>query len=317
MKRLFAILLTSATLLVFRTEAAEPAADRAYQAPLAAHAPLVTAIQAGQRIVAAGDYGIILLSDDRGQTWRQAKDVPTTTMITDLSFADGSHGWATAHGGLLLATEDGGETWRVAQRAAPDVVPMSIAFDRKGTGIMVGTYGYAMRTEDGGRSWAPFTLEGGDIPDRHLNHVFSTGDGSFVIVGEVGAVYRSDDGGHSWDFQELPIKGSLWYGTALRSGGVLISGMGGRLLRSEDGRQGWTPLDAATDQSLTGIAELADGRVVVVGLGGTVSVGAADGSGFAIVPRPDRGTYAAVLPIDNDAVLLFGGAGVTSARLAK
>ena len=44
----------------------------AYQARLAAKAPLLAIAQAGTRLVAVGDYGVIVLSDDQGRTWRQA-----------------------------------------------------------------------------------------------------------------------------------------------------------------------------------------------------------------------------------------------------
>src|SRR5882672_11064431 len=42
-----------------------------------ARAGMLSATSAGKRIVAVGDHGTVLLSDDDGRTWRQAHDVPT------------------------------------------------------------------------------------------------------------------------------------------------------------------------------------------------------------------------------------------------
>ena len=80
----------------------------------AQHAPLVAVSQVGRRLVAVGDHGIVVLSDD-GETWRQASSVPVDGLLTALSFIDERQGWAVGHGGVLLHTEDGGETWALQQ----------------------------------------------------------------------------------------------------------------------------------------------------------------------------------------------------------
>ena len=45
--------------------------------PLANSSLLLDLALAGNRLVAVGERGHVLLSDDRGATWRQAKSVPT------------------------------------------------------------------------------------------------------------------------------------------------------------------------------------------------------------------------------------------------
>ncbi|HJV93238.1 MAG TPA: glycosyl hydrolase, partial [Azonexus sp.] len=71
-------------------------------------APMLGAARAGQRIVAVGDYGIVLLSDDQGKTFRQAASVPISSTLTAVSFADARNGWAVGHWGAILRTSDGG-----------------------------------------------------------------------------------------------------------------------------------------------------------------------------------------------------------------
>ena len=85
-------------------------------------------IMAGSRIVAVGERGLIIYSDDRGRTWRQAK-VPTSISLTRVKFATPSAGWAVGHSGIVLHTDDGGQTWtrqldgRTAAQLALDAGP--------------------------------------------------------------------------------------------------------------------------------------------------------------------------------------------------
>ena len=54
----------------------------AEHAPLAARGLLIALAPAGERQVAVGDRGIIVLSDDRGATWTQAEYVPSQALLT-------------------------------------------------------------------------------------------------------------------------------------------------------------------------------------------------------------------------------------------
>ncbi|TLZ51030.1 MAG: hypothetical protein E6K22_12255 [Gammaproteobacteria bacterium] len=61
--------------------AAQPPEPSAEHAPLAARSLLIAVAAAGPRLVAVGDRGVIVLSDDRGRTWAQALDVPTQALL--------------------------------------------------------------------------------------------------------------------------------------------------------------------------------------------------------------------------------------------
>ncbi|MGS0744275.1 hypothetical protein ACVBEF_21080, partial [Glaciimonas sp. GG7] len=56
----------------------------------AASAQMLAATRTGadKRIVAVGDHGVVMLSDDEGKTFRQAKAVPVRSTLTAVSFAD-------------------------------------------------------------------------------------------------------------------------------------------------------------------------------------------------------------------------------------
>jgi photosystem II stability/assembly factor-like uncharacterized protein len=271
-------------------------------------APMLAAARAGQRFVAVGDHGVILLSDD-GRSFRQARSVPVRALLTTVQFTDAQHGWAAGHDGVVLGTDDGGETWRLL-RATPGVEQPILALhvEPDGHGIAVGLYGWAIETRDGGRSWFALPVESGEVTDRHLLHVFASPRGTLFITGEGGSVWRSDNHGRSW--QEVPTgsKGSLWHGLALADGTLLACGMRGHLWRSADDGRSWQAVDAGTTQSLTGIAELADGRVVVVGMGGTVLSSKDGGRNFLPGLRAGQEALTAVLA-DGPRPLLLGMTG--------
>ena len=301
-------------------------AGHARPAPLAAQNLLLAGQQisaaAGPRLVAVGEYGHVLLSDDAGGTWRQARSVPTVTTLTALHFIDGQQGWAVGHGGVVIGTQDGGETWQpLAGRLDGPEVLLSVWFQDARHGLVVGAFGYAARTADGGRTWQTFAIAEGEEGERHLNQIFAgPGQGaerSLWVAAESGVLFRSGDAGATWQAVKLPYKGSIWGGTALADDSLLVWGMQGNALRSDDGGRTFTPVPTGTDQSLAGGVRLAgDGGVVLAGLGGAVVRSTDGGRSFGPLPRSDRAGVAAVLPGGAGRVQLLGQAGAQAQPLA-
>ena len=282
----------------------------AYQAPLATKAPLLAIARAGSRLVAVGDYGVVVLSDDEGRTWRQAASVATREMLTAVTFVDARQGFAVGHGGALLQTTDAGETWTTNYAAGADSVLLSVYFDNAGHGIAVGAFGLALATNDGGRSWKAFIVGDGDDRDRHLNAIFALPGGPLLIAAEGGTVFRSTDAGRTWSALRLPYNGSLWGGIALRDGAALVYGMRGHALQSRDQGRTWVDAATGTDQSWSGGVELADGTIVLVGLGGAVATSTDGGKTFRTAIRPERQTFAAAISGASGQLVVVGLAGV-------
>jgi len=76
----------------------------------AAYSVLLDVTRAGSRVLAAGERGVIVYSDDAGRTWRQA-EVPTSISLTAIRFVNANSGWALGHAGTILHTEDAGVHW--------------------------------------------------------------------------------------------------------------------------------------------------------------------------------------------------------------
>jgi len=275
----------------------------------AAEAPMLAAARAGKRVVAVGDHGAILLSDD-GAYFRQAKAVPVRAMLTTVQFLDDRIGYAAGHDGVVLGTRDGGETWGLL-RATPGVEQpiLSLYFDSANHGIAVGLYGWMIETRDGGRTWAERHVGSGDNSDRHLYHVFASAQGTLLVAGEAGTIYRSADGGQGWDTITVGNQGSLWHGALLDDGTLLICGMRGRLYRSRDDGRSWQEVRSGTTQSLTGVAPQAGGGAVVIGMSGTILRSADAGMTFALSQRPEREPLTAVVTSGDRQLVLLSLAG--------
>jgi photosystem II stability/assembly factor-like uncharacterized protein len=131
-----------------------PPNDSAVKSKLVTEALLLGVTRAGHRIVAVGEYGDILLSDDDGETWRQAQKVPTTVTLTAVCFADAKTGWAVGHDTIVLQTTDGGETW-VKQYGGgeSDNALLSVYFKDASHGWAVGAFNYTIETVDAGKTW--------------------------------------------------------------------------------------------------------------------------------------------------------------------
>ena len=103
------------------SDSAAAGAEYSMQMRSVANSTLLDIARAGQRLVAVGERGHILYSEDRGEHWVQAQ-VPTTVMLTRVFFIDDLMGWAVGHDGNVLATLDGGVSWTLQRDGVADQV---------------------------------------------------------------------------------------------------------------------------------------------------------------------------------------------------
>lgn len=291
------VLCLTAALLAMPVRAAQgveplPAA----RSPIAAQAMMLGAAWAGERAVAVGEHGIVLLSE-RGASARQAQAVPVSLTLTAVHFVDAQQGWAVGHGGVILATRDGGEQWRVQRLADDEDRPLfAVHFFDARHGVAVGLWSLVLVTDDGGATWTKQTLSpppGASKADLNLMALFADAQGRLYAPGERGMVLRSDDRGRTWRYLSTGYKGSFWSGIALADGGVLVGGQRGSIYRSDDGGASWRASGIDSKSSITAFA--AGGiEVVAVGLDGLRALSDDGGRNFKSRTRPDRLTLTAV-----------------------
>lgn len=302
-----------------------PAQIRAQAASTSLLAATVAGEGPGGRIIAVGDHGVILLSDD-GKTYRQARSVPTRTMLTSVVFIDRNNGWAAGHDGVILKTADGGDTWKLLRQQYGEEQPiLSIWFGDASNGLAVGLFGMALSTADGGRTWGQVKLSDGDAADRHLYRILATQSGALLIMAEAGTVFRSEDGGKHWEVIDTGEKGSLWSAVAFSDNGVstvVAVGMRGHIIRSTDDGKSWQAIASGTTQSLTDVARLSGSgqNLAIGGMGGTLLSSSDGGRHFKSEKNLEDAPITALLkaPGAGPAQLaLFSMAGVLQPPAAK
>ncbi len=132
----------------------------AQPARLAPQSLLLDIERAGQRLVAVGERGHVLLSAD-GDNWEQAETVPVSSTLTRVAFAGGRL-WAVGHDSAIIHSRDLGRTWTL-QHFDPEAQKplLDVYFFDANRGIAIGAYGLFMRTENAGDDWV--TLDFADL----------------------------------------------------------------------------------------------------------------------------------------------------------
>lgn len=255
---------------------------------------LLAAAWAGDRIVAVGERGIVVVSDDAGGRWRQSPS-PVSVTLTMVRFADAKNGVAVGHGGTVLITTDAGATWqrrldgrRIAQLAkdaantaearrdaerleadGPDKPLLDVLVWDAQRMLVVGAYGIALQTSDAGATWTPWM---GRLPNPKGLHWYvarRAGD-VLLLAGEQGLLARSDDGGATFKPLASPYKGSWFTGEIDVDGRLLIAGLRGNVWRSGDGGTSWTAMPSPVPATITAAARAADGSTLLASQAGIV-----------------------------------------------
>ncbi len=290
-----------------------PAAEASEPAVLASRSLLLDAARAGQRLVAVGDRGHVLLSDDEGTTWRQVI-VPTRAMLTGVAFGDARHGWASGHDGVILATTDGGQSW-LKQVSGGDLetVFLDTHFRDSGNGFVIGAYGQCLRTIDGGKTWTPVRPT---EDEAHFNQIAAGADGTLYLAGESGTLLASGDQGAIWRRLEVPYDGSLFGLLPLDARTLLAYGLRGHVFLSADSGKTWARRDSGVSVLLMAGVRLKSGVIVLAGLGGNFGVSRDGGATFtAWKPAEYIGGVSALLEAGDGALVVVGEKGVARLTL--
>jgi photosystem II stability/assembly factor-like uncharacterized protein len=267
---------------------------------------LLDSQRAGERVVAVGERGHILFSDDDGRTWKQAK-VPTRVTLTAVYFPDANDGWAVGHDSTILHSADRGSTWTLQFHSSEFESPLlDVWFRDPRNGFAIGAYGQFLVTVNGGESWAAKRISDDDY---HLNGIAADSEGRLFIAAEAGQIYRSEDGGVVWESLPSPYIGSFFGIAIAPDDRVLVFGLRGHLFSSDDHGDTWAPTDTGTESSLMGSTQIDTSSLAVVGLGGTVLLSRDDGRTFTRHVIPDRTGLASAVSADAS-LLLFGETGI-------
>jgi photosystem II stability/assembly factor-like uncharacterized protein len=345
---LIACALAATIALMASSSQADPLQRPARSSALASQR-LVTALAAigPQRLVAVGQRGHILLSNDAGASWSQGA-LPLSSDLSAVQFVDAQHGYAVGHDGVVLGSADGGQHWtklldgKVANALAleqlrqsppspeqerllseaqrnvdsgPDKPLLALYFSSPQEGFVVGAYNLIFQTRDGGKNWQSW-YDRSDNSDKLFNlYGIQSHRGQMFVVGEAGLLMRLDTVRQRFVRIATGYNGSFF--GLLDAGDALIAyGMRGNAVISRDGGNQWSPLPSGLQASITASAKGADGSLWLADQMGHVSVSRDGGQRFAEVKLPFNMPLAAIHVTPNTLVLA-GARGVRSMPLPK
>ena len=321
----------------------EPVSSAAEMMPLVTQSLLLDLVESGNRAIAVGERGAIVISDDRSN-WRQVAEVPTRATLTAVS-AVGNAVWAVGRDGVILASSDAGEHWQV-QRKDPWQPPgadsgpgdarhgaplLDVLFLDERHGFAVGAYSLFLETSDGGATWGErkilaeavpaaaaaggagkwtFSKEELKIEDEsepHFNAIARTSDGSLLIAGERGSLLRSRDNGANWQRLKLPYDGSMFGAIGFEGQRVIVFGLRGHAFETDNLGDSWKELATDTELSLLGGTKLANGGVALVGANGLVLLRRSATEPLRAGAIDPAGALAAILGIEGGGAFLVAG----------
>ncbi len=314
---------------------------------LAPNSTLLSITMAGRRVIAAGERGIIVYSDDNGDSWAQAK-VPVSVTLTNLFFASQNKGWAVGHSGVVLHSDDSGESWvkqldgeeavllmledanakaaaapesdekiqrqlinaKLFAQDGPDKPFLDVYFRNESEGFIIGAYNMIFYTSNGGKTWKPW-LEHAENPDGlHLYGIRPVGDYLF-IAGERGLFLRSEDRGQSFHLLSTPYEGSFFGLIAIPKQRLIIFGLKGNTFRSSDLGETWQAVETGVHMTITGATRLCDGTCLLTTQYGDVLISKDQGETFSKLDiKGDTYPFMDATETSNGNIVLVGTRGV-------
>jgi photosystem II stability/assembly factor-like uncharacterized protein len=328
-------------------EFADPMSSPAVVNPQAAHQPMMALAQAGQRFVAVGPRGEILVSDDAAANWRQV-NVPVSADLVAVTFKSATLGWAVGHDGEVLHTTDGGNTWTRqldGQQAAklmsayyakqqgesPDLTAardeaqrfetdqggrpfLDVWFDDERSGWVIGSFNIIFHTEDGGKSWVPW-FDRVDNPNALNLHAMRRIGGTLYIAGEQGLLLKLDTDKQRFVVVPTPSKGSF-FGLASVGNATIVYGLLGNAYRSTDGGTTWDKIALPTGASILASGDLPNGHLILATQAGELLESADQGATFQTLGANQPGGIFA-MALRGDTAVLAGAAGLSRVALSK
>nr|WP_315242984.1 YCF48-related protein [uncultured Albidiferax sp.] len=267
----------------------------------------------GDRLIAVGPRGLILVSVDAAATWKQVA-TPTSTDLVSVKFTDASNAWAVGHDAVALRTTDGGATWQkvldgrsvltllratyasrakagdemavamsteversVAQSATPEALPspfLDVWFANANEGYLVGAFGLILRTTDGGKQWEPWIER---LDNERRFHLYAvTGDETQrYIAGEQGLLLRLDTTANRFVKVETPYTGT-YFGLDVQGQRLVAFGLRGNAYAQTEPGAAWNKIETGVDDNLVAAVAMPDKQLMLVSQAGQVLAVSAD-----------------------------------------
>jgi photosystem II stability/assembly factor-like uncharacterized protein len=208
---------------------------------------------AEDQTIFSGGHGAVLISTDRGRTWRGVSLPPPPPLVTALALSP-----AYAQDGVVLAgsAEDGvfrsvdrGSSWASWNFGLLDLrvlaLALSPAFGDDET-VFAATESGIFRSTNGGRAWREtgFPLDASPTLCLACTPTFDA-DHTLFAGSEASGLWRSTDAGQTWNQVALPLEEesiNALLTCRIATQDALFCAVGAQVYCSLDGGSSWAPL---------------------------------------------------------------------------
>lgn len=220
---------------------------------------------------------VLLHTEDGGETWKTAKELPEKFYYFGPGAATASAYYQMQPptcGATVWQTRDGGASWTALPAHLPRNDYEAVFFFNEQCGWVAGNYGIYGLTADGGRTWQQPKLEG----RAHFSQIqFVSPQTGWMraVMGHEGNLWATRDGGQTWQTQPAGIK-TYWNPLDMqfldaRTGFLLVhvQSKESQLLRTADGGASWQ-IAASYPADLSAFTFVSDKQGWLAGAGGCV-----------------------------------------------
>ena len=274
--------------------------------------------------LAVGHGGVILRSDDNGESWTRVAD-GRGLFRQVIDAARARYDALAAEIEVLVGADDATlsrleddlfemafrrETAEQSLQYGPSWPLLDVVFTDEDTVWSVGAFGMLFRSGNRGRSWELASDRIDNFDDLHLNALLQTGAGSLLIAGEAGVLIRSTDGGETFERFDS-YDGLSIFGLAEAEGFIVAYGFGNTVQVSRDDGVNWDSVQLEENPLLIGDLSLGSDRVGLIGGSGLMVEFGPDGPIETRRPTGERVFLSAGVRLADGTLQLVSEAGVS------
>lgn len=250
-----------------------------------------------------GNGGVVLSSDDQGESW-QRQQLPTDMSLIDLDVCPDQSFIALSFDNRIWHADPTASQW-TPHRLPSSEQMMTATCAPDGSWWAAGSYSTLQTSPDQGASWDDTSLE----EDAILTTLQFIDEQEAVVAGEYGMLFTTRDGGQTWEpAGSLPDEfyPHASFFRSLDEGWV--GGLNGFIWHTTDAGDSWQRQPSGTEAPIFGFVSGEEGLFAV---GENATVLSLHGSRWVSLQTPDQPLYlraGRLLP--NQHLLVAGGRGL-------
>ena len=280
--------------------------EREIEKPIYRFDQLKAAASNHRRIMAVGDYGTVLTSLDKGETWQRTQLPTKSSLISVASCEDGSFAAIDTVRKVWLS-DDRGSDWQAVQLETMES-PMAISCDPRGRLWVAASFSTLIHSDEHRANWRELSQQ----EDMQFTSIQWLDGDNGVVTGEFGSLYFTHDGGENWergnDIPNEVYPMAAWFRT-LDEGWV--AGLSGTILHTRDRGETWQRQSSVSKAPIYSLVPQGE-RLYATGDNGTLLQ--LTGDRWERVPEAPRlfSYLITAIPQGDGRLLVMGGRGTIS-----